>query len=85
MLALPLFALMLAAAQAAPVGPTIGVATQEADGTIVLELRATTDDGLIGDALIRYRPGDPHYAMVARHVGPIPRNGSVFVKPFGER
>lgn len=63
-------------------GESIGVATQEADGTIVLELRATTDDGTIGDALIRYPPGDPNYAIVAKHVGPIPPGGSVFVRPY---
>ncbi len=82
---LPVAALLIAAVQVPKGEETIGVATQAPDGTIVLQLRAMTEDGGIGDALIRYRPGDSHYGTVARHVGPIPRGGSVFVKPFRER
>lgn len=61
---------------------TIGAASQEADGTIVLTLRATGPDGLIGDGLLRFSPSHPQYSMIKAHVGPIPLNGSVFVKPF---
>ncbi len=82
---LPVAALLIAAVQGPKGEETIGVATQEPDGTIVLQLRATTEGGGIGDALIRYRPGDRHYGTVVHHVGPIPRGGSVFVKPFRER
>ena len=64
---------------------SIGTATQEADGTIVLALRAQDAGGAFGDAQIRYAPGDPDYAMVKAHVGPIPKNGSVPVKPFPDR
>jgi hypothetical protein len=63
----------------------IGVATQEADGTIVLQLRAEQDGGGMGDAQFRYAPTDKDYAMIARHVGPIPRGGSVPVRPFAKR
>ena len=63
---------------------TIGVATQEADGTIVLQLRTPADSGMAGQALVRYPRSDPNYAAVARHVGPIPKGGSVFVRPFPE-
>jgi hypothetical protein len=83
MLALPVAALLLTAAQRPQPEQPIGVATQEADGTIVLHLRTPSDGGPVGDALIRYPPGNPHYAEMARHVGPIPKGGSVFVKPFG--
>jgi hypothetical protein len=62
---------------------SIGVATQEADGTIVLQLRTPKGSGMVGDALVRYPPGDPNYQSIARHVGPIPRGGSVPVRPFG--
>lgn len=60
----------------------IGVATQEADGTIVLQLRAEGTDGAIGDAQFRYPPTHKDYQMIARHVGQIPKGGSVSVKPF---
>lgn len=63
---------------------TIGVATQEPDGTIVLMLRAEGTGGAIGDAQFRYPPTHRDYAMIKAHVGPIPRGGSVPVKPFSE-
>ncbi|QYE37304.1 hypothetical protein KZX46_22390 (plasmid) [Polymorphobacter sp. PAMC 29334] len=62
---------------------TIGVATEEADGTIVLTLRAV-GNGAIGDGQFRYPKNHPQYAMIAAHVGPIPKGGSVAVKPFQE-
>lgn len=64
---------------------SIGTATQEADGTIALALRAQDAGGAFGDAQIRYAPRDRDYAMVKAHVGPIPKNGTVPVKPFPDR
>lgn len=64
---------------------TIGSATQEADGTIVLNLRATGAGGAVGDGQFRYPPNHPQYATIKAHVGDIPKNGSVLVKPFPER
>lgn len=61
---------------------TIGIATQEADGTIVLQLRATGPAGAVGDGLMRYPPNHPNYEEVKAHVGPIPAGKSVPVKPF---
>jgi hypothetical protein len=61
---------------------TIGVATQDADGTYILQLRAQSPDGTRGDALIRYPRDDPHYAEIARHIGPVPAGKWVGVKPF---
>ena len=63
---------------------SIGVATQEADGTIVLTLRAEAASGVVGDGQLRYSPSNHYYAIIARHVGPIPRGGSVPVRPFGK-
>lgn len=68
-------------AKADPNAP-IGTATQEADGTIVLQLRAEGAGGMIGDAQFRYPPTHKDYQMIVRHVGPIPKGGSVPVKPF---
>ncbi len=82
--ALPFAALLMAAVQKPTPEETIGIATQEADGAIVLQLRAPSDGGPVGDALVRYLPRDPHYAVVAKHVGPIPKGGSVPVKRFGD-
>ena len=64
---------------------TVGSATSEADGSIVLTLRATGWGSLIGDARIRYTPADPNYGMIARHVGPIAPGASVPVRPFDAR
>ena len=63
----------------------IGVATQEPDGTIVLQLRAEGADGATGDAQFRYPPAHKDYQMIVRHVGPIPKGGSVPVKPFARQ
>lgn len=60
---------------------SIGVATQEPDGTIVLDLNAE-GDGVVGRGLLRYPPSHPDYAMIRDHVGPIPQGGSVPVPPF---
>ena len=64
---------------------TIGSATEEADGTIVLNLRATRAGGAVGDGQFRYPPTHPQYRMIKQHIGPIPKGGSVLVKPFPDR
>ena len=64
---------------------TIGSATEEADGTIVLNLRATGAGGMVGDGQFRYPPSHAQYQMIKRHVGPIPKGGSVPVKPFPDK
>ena len=64
---------------------TIGSATEEADGTIVLNLRATGEGGAVGDSQFRYPPTHPQYLVIKQHVGVIPKGGSVSVKPFPDR
>jgi hypothetical protein len=61
---------------------SIGVASQETDGTIILTLRATGEGGIVGGAQFRYPPTHPQYAMIKAHVGPIPPGKSVNVRPF---
>lgn len=61
---------------------SIGTASEEADGTLVLMLRAAGPGGAVGDGVKRYSPGDPNYEAVRRHVGPIPKGKSVSVRPF---
>lgn len=53
----------------------------EADGTIVLQLRAETGDA-VGDALLRYPPSHEQYAMIRAHVGPIEPGQQRPVPPF---
>ena len=60
----------------------IGTATKEADGTIVLTLRAEGQSGAVGNAQLRYYPTDKDYDMIVRHVSPIPKGKSVPVAPF---
>ncbi len=50
---------------------SIGVASMSADGTISLQLRAESPGGGVGDALLFYKPTDPKYAEVFRHIGGI--------------
>ena len=48
---------------------SIGSARMEKDGTIVLQLRAEGQDGLIGDSLLRYPPTHTEYNDILRHLG----------------
>lgn len=52
----------------------IGECRMEADGTIRMFLRVemqTGDKRIIGHALQDYRPDDPQYEEILRHVGPM--------------
>ena len=60
---------------------TIGAATQQADGTLVLDLRAS-GAGAIGDARLVYPPSHAQYAEILAHVGPIQPGESRPVCPF---
>ena len=60
---------------------SIGMATMDADGTIVLYLRATAP-GVVGDGLVRYRPGDKDYDAVLKHLGGLRPGESKPVPPW---
>jgi len=49
--------------------PSIGQATMDPDGTIVLQLRADGSGGSVGDALLRYPPNHPQYHSILDHLG----------------
>ncbi len=49
---------------------SIGVCWQEADGTVVLHLKAQADDGTMGSAVLRYAPDHAQYGEILAHVGP---------------
>ena len=65
-------------------GQSIGTATMEDDGTIVLQLRAEGPNGLIGDALFRYPKTHADYEMVLAHVGGLKPGESKPVPPWPE-
>jgi hypothetical protein len=61
---------------------SIGVATMQPDGTILLQLRAEGPGGLEGDALLTYPPADPDYANVLQHLGGLAPGQSKPVPPW---
>lgn len=77
-------------APAVPVEPSrqgaasnsIGIATRKPDGTITLQLRSQDADTMIAEGQFDYPPDHPQYRLIARHVGAIPENGAVAVRPF---
>ena len=66
---------------------TIGVAWLENDGTLVLQLRAQGTGKSVGDALLRYKPGDPEYSRTLQHIGGLEPGQTKPVPPWpaGER
>ena len=62
----------------------IGVASMEADGTIVLWLRAESPEGSVGDAVLRYPPSDERYDQVLAHLGGLRPGEEKPVRPFPE-
>jgi hypothetical protein len=68
-----------------PTTESIGVATMEADGTLVLQLRAEDGAGTVGEGYFRYPPDHPQYRSTLEHIGADMRPGeSRPVPPFPE-
>lgn len=61
---------------------SIGSASMKADGTLVLTLRATGDDGTLGDAQLTYAPTHERYAAVLEHLGGMKPGESKQVPPW---
>jgi len=61
--------------------PSIGQADMDADGTIILHLRAVSPTA-IGDAQIRYPKDHPQYKMILEHLGGLEPGQSKPVPPF---
>ena len=63
---------------------SIGRASMEADGTIVLYLRAqsSSSGGASGDALIRYPLNHPQYRSILEHLGGLRPGESKPVPPW---
>ncbi|MBI5486652.1 MAG: hypothetical protein HY905_04925 [Deltaproteobacteria bacterium] len=63
---------------------SIGSATMEADGTIVLMLRAEGEGGLVGDAMFSYPPDHAEYQSVLDHLCGLEPGQSKPVPPWPE-
>lgn len=61
---------------------SIGSATMQPNGTIVLMLRAEDGAGAVGDAQLFYAPSHADYQYILKHVGPLKPGESKAVKPF---
>jgi len=61
---------------------SIGSARMETDGTIVLQLRAESSGGTIGDAVLRYPPDHPEYNKVLQHLGGLEKGQEKLVPPW---
>ena len=64
---------------------SIGSAWMEADGTIVMQLRAEGPGSTIGDALFRYPKTHPQYDMVLGHLGGLKAGEKKPVPPWPEK
>jgi hypothetical protein len=60
---------------------SIGVATMEPDGTIVLMLRAEAP-GIVGDGRLTYPPSHKDYGEVMKHLGGLKPGESKPVPPW---
>jgi len=64
---------------------SIGMATMQGDGVIVLYLRATGPGGIVGDGQVTYFPTDPRYQEVLAHLGGLKPGESKAVPPWSDR
>lgn len=62
---------------------SIGEAHMTEDGTIILMLRAESDSAL-GDAILKYHPGDNNYEKIKIHLPDLRPGMSVSVPPWDE-
>lgn len=54
-----------------PAAEAFGVATMQADGTLVLRLRSDGPHGERGEQEVVYKPDNPRYHAILAHVGDI--------------
>ena len=61
---------------------SIGVATMQADGTLVLRLHAYGPGGLHGEGMMHYPVSHPKYREILQHIGPLKPGESKPVPPW---
>jgi hypothetical protein len=62
----------------------IGTARIDVEGTLKLMLRLD-QGGMIGDGVVTYKKGSPHYQEVLDHIGPIKPGEQVPVKEWVDK
>ena len=62
----------------------IGIATMNEDRTVVLRLRAVSEDNAVGEACFSYSPMDENYESIISHIGGINPGESKPVPPWPE-
>ena len=77
--------LVMADSENQPTPKHIGSAKMEANGNILLRLRAEAEDGSIGDAMFRYSPDSPEYTDILRHLGGLKPGESKLVPPWPDK
>lgn len=66
-------------------GKSIGTATMKDDGTIIMMLRAEDPSGgAMGDAMFIYKPDDPKYQEILKHLGGLKPGETKPVPPWPE-
>jgi hypothetical protein len=60
----------------------IGVATMLPDGTISIELHLSLPGGGVAEGVKDYKPGDPYYDDVLRHIGGLKVGEHKLVRPW---
>lgn len=73
------------AAPAADPSAPIGSASMDQNRIIYLQLRAEGPDGALGDAMFTYKPDDPRYQEIIKHVGGLEPGQSKPVPPWPEK
>lgn len=85
----PTIGLVIAAVGTATAGAEasapIGTATMQADGTLILDLRAEGPGGAVGHSRLVYPPDHPDYRSVLDHIGALRPGESRPVPPWPER
>jgi hypothetical protein len=65
-----------------PAPASIGTATLQQDGTLILDLRTDARDGARGEARLVYAPSHPQHAEILRHLGGLSPGQSKPVAPW---
>lgn len=61
---------------------SIGVCWLEADGTIVLKLKANGPGGVVGQGILRYSKEHSQYQDILDHIGPLKSGDIKAVAPW---
>ena len=63
----------------------IGMATMQPDKTVILDLRAEGNKGMVGHGRLTYPPSHPQYRKILDHLGGLTPGESKPVKPWPDQ